>query len=62
MRIFLFIVTVIAFLIGLVTFITAKSALHEAVGAIFFLIATVSLSGAAIIEAINLLKKEIQKR
>ncbi len=59
MRVFLFIVAVLACLAGFGIFTSSMSAVHEIEGLILFLISVVCLSGAGIIEAINRLRGEI---
>lgn len=59
MKVFLFIIAVLAFLSGLGIFGAAASAIHEIEAFMLFLIAAVLLSGAGVIEAVNRLGKEI---
>lgn len=58
MRIILFVLAVFAFIGGAAILTRANSAAHEIEGLILFVIFAVFLSGAGIVEAINLLKKE----
>jgi len=60
MRILLFILGVLAFTGGLLILSSAKSAIHEIEAFILFLIGSVFVSSAGIVEAINLLRKEMQ--
>jgi hypothetical protein len=60
MRILLFIGTTLAFLFALLLTLLAKSAIQEIQAYMLFLIAAVCLSGAAIVEAVNALRKEVQ--
>lgn len=53
MRVFLFVLSVVAFLAGLAIMAGAHGAIHQIGGLILFLIAAVLLSGAAIVEAVN---------
>ena len=59
MRIILFVLAVFAFIGGAAVLITAKSAAHEIEGLILLVIFAIFLTGAGIVEAINLLKKEM---
>ena len=59
MRIILFVLAIFAFIGGAAILTTAKSAAHEIEGLILLIIFAVFLSGAGIVEAINLLKKEM---
>ena len=59
MRIILFVLASFAFIGGTAILTTTKSAAHEIEGLILLVIFAVFLSGAGIVEAINLLKKEI---
>ena len=60
MRIILFVLAIFAFIGGAAILTTANSAAHEIEGLILFIIFAVFLSGAGIVEAINLLKKELR--
>ena len=62
MRIILFILALFAFIGGTAILTTAKSATHEIEGLILLVIFAIFLSGAGIVEAINLLKKELSAR
>lgn len=62
MRLLLFFLAVVAFLAGAGILTTAKSAIHEIEAFILLLIAAVLLSGAAIVEAVNELRREIATR
>ena len=59
MRIILFVLAVFAFIGGAAILTTAKSATHEIEGLILLVIFAIFLSGAGIVEAVNLLKKEL---
>jgi uncharacterized membrane protein YoaK (UPF0700 family) len=59
MRIILFVLAIFAFVGGAAILTTAKSAAHEIEGLILLVICAVLLSGAGIVEAINLVKKEM---
>jgi hypothetical protein len=59
MRFILFVLAVFAFIGGAAILTTAKSAAHEIEGLILLVIFSIFLTGAGIVEAINLLKKEI---
>jgi hypothetical protein len=58
----LFVLSVIAFLAGLVILSAANSALHEIEGFVLFVIAAVLLSGASIVDAIMVLPKRRTKQ
>ena len=57
MTIFLFIGSITSFLLGALIFAGSKSAIHEIEGFQLFLISSVLFTGAAIIDAINKLRK-----
>jgi hypothetical protein len=59
MRILLFLLGNLAFLVGAGILAGAKSAIHEIEAFILFLIGAVFISGAGVVEAVNLLRKEI---
>ena len=59
MRMILFVLAVFAFIGGAAILTTANSAAHEIEGLILFIIFAIFLSAAGIVEAINLLKKEM---
>jgi hypothetical protein len=59
MRIILFVLAIFSFIGGAAILTTAKSAAHEIEGLILLVVFAVFLSGAGIVEAINLLKKEM---
>ncbi len=59
MRIILFALAIFAFIGGAAILTTAKSAAHEIEGLILLVIFAVFLSGAGIVEAVNLLRKEM---
>ena len=61
MRTLLFILSVIAFLVGGIILVGASGAIHEIEGFLLFLISTVLLSGAAIVEAINAARTQIEE-
>lgn len=58
MRIVLFVLAIIAFFIGGSLLSQAQGAIHEIEALILFLIGAVFTSAAAVVEAINLLRKE----
>ncbi|NRA59805.1 MAG: hypothetical protein HRU25_02630 [Psychrobium sp.] len=53
MNILFFILGLLAYVMGYSVFSSAKSAMHETVGLLIFLIGTVFFVGAGIIDAIN---------
>ncbi len=57
MRIFLFILCLLSFLVGTMILAGAKSAIHEIEAFLLFLIAAVFLVGAAIVDAIQSQRK-----
>ncbi len=59
MRIILFVLAIFAFIGGAAILATAKSAAHEIEGLILFVIFAIFLTGAGIVEAINIVKKKI---
>jgi hypothetical protein len=59
MRILLFLLAILAFLAGAGILAGAKSAIHEIEAFILFLISAVFISGAGVVEAVNLLRKEV---
>ena len=59
MRMILFVLAIFAFIGGAAILTTANSAAHEIEGLILFIIFAIFLSAAGIVEAINLLKKEM---
>jgi len=59
MRILLFILAILAFLAGGSVLAAAQSAIHEIEAFILFLIAAVFFSGAGIVEAVVLLRKDM---
>ena len=59
MNIFLYIVSVLAGLIGFFTMAVSKSAIHEIYSAIWFLIAAVLGGSAAIVTAVDSLKGKL---
>jgi len=60
MRILLFLLALLAFLLGVIILASAKSAIHEIEAFILFLIGAVFISGAAILESMNLLRKKLE--
>ena len=62
MKTVIFILSVLSFLIGIVVFAMSKSAIHEILGCMYLLISAVLLSGAVVTEAIQLLRKDLQKQ
>lgn len=61
MRILLFLFAVLAFLAGVGILMAAKSAIHEIEAFILFLNGAVFLSGAALVEAVHLLRRDVAK-
>ncbi len=59
MRILLFVLAILAFLVGGGILVGAKSAIHEIEGLIIFLVCAVCISGATVVEAVNLLRKDM---
>ena len=59
MRILLFVLAILAFLLGVGILAIAKSAIHEIQAFILFLIGAVFLSGAGIVEAVNSLGRKL---
>ena len=55
MKFALFVLSVLSFLAGLVILMAAKTSIGEIEGFMFFIVSAVLFSGAAIVEAINLL-------
>jgi cytochrome c biogenesis protein CcdA len=60
MRILLFILGLVAFLYGASVMGVARSAVHEIEAFILFLIGAVFISGAAIVEAVNAVRKKLE--
>lgn len=60
MRIVLFVLCVLAFVAGAGVLAAANSAIHEIEAFMLFLISAVLLTGASIIEAINIARKNIE--
>jgi len=59
MRIFLFCLAILALLAGVSILLYAKSAIHEIEAFVLFLISAVFLSGAAVVESVNLLRMDM---
>jgi len=59
MRVLLFLLAVLALLAGAGILAAAQSAIHEIEAFILFLIGSVFISGASVVEAVNLLRKEV---
>ena len=59
MRVILFLLAVLVFLAGAAILTEAESALHEIEAFILFLIGAVFISGAGVVEAVNMLRKDI---
>ena len=57
MRVFLFLLSVLSFLVGCLVFFSAQSAIHEIEGGVLLLIAATLFSGAAVVESLKPLKK-----
>ena len=62
MKVFLFILAVLAALAGAGILVSAKSAIHEIEAFILFLVGAVCLSGAAIVEAVKRVESEVALR
>jgi len=62
MRIMLFILAILVFLAGVGILADAKSAIQEIEAFILFLIASVFISGAGVVEAVNLLRKDMASK
>ena len=60
MRVVLFILSVIAFLVGVDVLAAAKSAIHEIEAFILFLISAVFLVGASVVGAVNVAREKIE--
>jgi hypothetical protein len=60
MRILLFVLGLVAFLCGASVMAVAQSAVHEIEAFILFLIGAVFVSGAAIVEAVNGVRKKLE--
>ncbi|MGD0627254.1 MAG: hypothetical protein ABSB32_21445 [Thermodesulfobacteriota bacterium] len=60
MRVFLFLLALLAFLLGVAILASAKSAIHEIEAFILFLIGAVFISSAAVLDSMNLLKKKLE--
>lgn len=60
MRFLLFLLAILAFLAGAGIFVGSKSAIHEIEAFLLFLIGAVFISGAGVVDAVNLLRKEIK--
>ena len=61
MRVLLFILAIVAFLVGVGILSSAKSAIHEIEAFILFLIGAVLISGVAIVEAVNGMKNRLDE-
>lgn len=61
MRVILFILAIVAFLVGAVILAGAESAIHEIEGFVLFLVSAVFISGAAIVEAVNIMRKNLEE-
>jgi len=59
MKILLFLLAILTFMAGASILAVAKSAIHEIEAFILFLISAVFISGASVVEAVNLLRKEV---
>jgi protein-S-isoprenylcysteine O-methyltransferase Ste14 len=59
MKWFLVVVAVLAFLFGIMVFAGAQSAIHETEAGVAFVIFTVAMSSAGVIEAVQAVKNEI---
>lgn len=60
MRVLLFLASATAFALGVLLMAAAKGAIHEIQGSIFFLIAAVLFSAAAIVDAIVSLERRLK--
>ncbi len=61
MRFILFVLALLAFLAGGCILAVARSAIHEIEAFVLFLIGAVFISDAAIVDAVNLLQKELRR-
>ncbi len=59
MRILLFILAIFALFAGATILVDAQGAIHEMEALILFLISAVFITGAGVVEAVNLLRKEM---
>ncbi len=62
MRSFLAVLGTLSLIAGLLGFLVAKSAVHQAVGASLLVVAAAALAGAGVIEAVNKLTKAMTDR
>lgn len=62
MNIFLYIISVLAALVGFLLATVAKSSIHEIYSAVWFLIAAVLFGAAAIVTAVDSLKRSLCPR
>lgn len=62
MHVFLFLCSVVSFLLGVLYVGGAKTALHEIQGHILFLTAAVCMAGAAATEAVHRVRKTIESQ
>jgi hypothetical protein len=60
MRVLLFLLAVVAFLAGVGILVSAQSAIHEIEAFVVFLIAAVFVSGSAVVEAVNDVRKKLE--
>lgn len=61
MMVVLFIISVIALIIGGMTMVTATTVWHEILAGLAFLAAAVLFSSAAIVDAVNAVKRQLLK-
>jgi hypothetical protein len=59
MHIVLFVLSGLALLCGFGTTASAQGAIHQVYAGVFYVIAAVLLSGAAVVEAVNRLRREL---
>ncbi|PIR00870.1 MAG: hypothetical protein COV66_03310 [Nitrospinae bacterium CG11_big_fil_rev_8_21_14_0_20_45_15] len=60
MKILLFLLAILAFITGLEILYSAKSAIHEIEAFVLFIVSSVLFSGAAIVESVNKMTKELK--
>ena len=59
MHILLFVLSLLAGLLGLLWFAVAKTSIHEIQAAVLLLISAVLLSGAAVVDAVHQLRRQV---
>jgi uncharacterized membrane protein len=61
MRLLLFAISVVVFLIAVLLALVGPTPLHQIHAAILFVVSSVCLAGAGIVEAINMLRQDMVK-